>query len=575
MKNMLSFFKSYKKAIIGVILLLFLQTLGTLFIPTLTASIINNGIVNGDIPYILRTGGKMLILAALTGLFAIFGTYLSAILSSGVGRDIRNAIFTKAQNFSITDFNTIGTASMITRSTSDVTQIQQATLMSLQMLLPAPIMAIGGLVLAFFKNKTMGIIILITMIVFMFTAFILGKKAVPLFGKLQRGMDKINRVMREYITGARVIRAFNRTEAEQNRVNQSFDDYAGIAIKVNKIFAVMMPLVMLMLNLCTLCILWFGGIRVSQGSMAIGDIMAVIEYSFLILYYLIMGVMVFMMLPKAQACGIRISEVLNLHPTISDHTSFSVPDKNAPKLSFDAVTFAYPDAEEPVLSRLTFSCNPGEITAIIGGTGSGKSTIASLIPRFYDIQEGKICIDGIDISTYSQKKLREQIGFVPQKAFLFSGTIRDNLRFGNPHATDEILYKASQIAQADDFITELELGFDAPVAQGGNNFSGGQKQRLSIARALVKKPEIYVFDDSFSALDFKTDARLRAALKSEITDAAVILVAQRISSIMDANQIIVLDNGMIAGIGTHHTLLKNCTVYKEIAESQLSKEELQ
>ncbi|MEF9918185.1 MAG: ABC transporter ATP-binding protein, partial [Eubacterium sp.] len=541
MKNMLSFFKSYKKAIIGVILLLFLQTLGTLFIPTLTASIINNGIVNGDIPYILRTGGKMLILAALTGLFAIFGTYLSAILSSGVGRDIRNAIFTKAQNFSITDFNTIGTASMITRSTSDVTQIQQATLMSLQMLLPAPIMAIGGLVLAFFKNKTMGIIILITMIVFMFTAFILGKKAVPLFGKLQRGMDKINRVMREYITGARVIRAFNRTEAEQNRVNQSFDDYAGIAIKVNKIFAVMMPLVMLMLNLCTLCILWFGGIRVSQGSMAIGDIMAVIEYSFLILYYLIMGVMVFMMLPKAQACGIRISEVLNLHPTISDHTSFSVPDKNAPKLSFDAVTFAYPDAEEPVLSRLTFSCNPGEITAIIGGTGSGKSTIASLIPRFYDIQEGKICIDGIDISTYSQKKLREQIGFVPQKAFLFSGTIRDNLRFGNPHATDEILYKASQIAQADDFITELELGFDAPVAQGGNNFSGGQKQRLSIARALVKKPEIYVFDDSFSALDFKTDARLRAALKSEITDAAVILVAQRISSIMDANQIIVLD----------------------------------
>ncbi|MEG0075566.1 MAG: ABC transporter ATP-binding protein [Eubacterium sp.] len=575
MKNMLSFFKSYKKAIIGVILLLFLQTLGTLFIPTLTASIINNGIVNGDIPYILQTGGKMLILAALTGLFAIFGTYLSAILSSGVGRDIRNAIFTKAQNFSITDFNTIGTASMITRSTSDVTQIQQATLMSLQMLLPAPIMAIGGLVLAFFKNKTMGIIILITMIVFMFTAFILGKKAVPLFGKLQRGMDKINRVMREYITGARVIRAFNRTEAEQNRVNQSFDDYAGIAIKVNKIFAVMMPLVMLMLNLCTLCILWFGGIRVSQGSMAIGDIMAVIEYSFLILYYLIMGVMVFMMLPKAQACGIRISEVLNLHPTISDHTSFSVPDKNAPKLSFDAVTFAYPDAEEPVLSRLTFSCNPGEITAIIGGTGSGKSTIASLIPRFYDIQEGKICIDGIDISTYSQKKLREQIGFVPQKAFLFSGTIRDNLRFGNPHATDEILYKASQIAQADDFITELELGFDAPVAQGGNNFSGGQKQRLSIARALVKKPEIYVFDDSFSALDFKTDARLRAALKSEITDAAVILVAQRISSIMDANQIIVLDNGMIAGIGTHHTLLKNCTVYKEIAESQLSKEELQ
>ncbi|MEG0379690.1 MAG: ABC transporter ATP-binding protein, partial [Eubacterium sp.] len=356
--------------------------------------------------------------------------------------------------------------SMITRSTSDVTQIQNATLMSLQMLLPAPIMAVAGLILAFYKNATMGMIILITMAIFMIAAVIVGKRTVPLFGMLQKKMDKINRVMREFITGVRVIRAFNRTKFEQKRVNHSFNEYADTAIRVNKIFAIMMPFVMMLLNLCMLAILWFGGIRVTQGAMEIGDIMAVMEYSILILFYLIMGVMVFMMLPRAQACAERITEVLSVEPEIADATTKASFIPKHAKLCFDNVTFCYQDAEEAVLSHLNFSCRPGETTAIIGGTGSGKSTIASLIPRFYDIQEGTISIDGEDISKMSQHTLRDKIGFVPQKAFLFSGTIRSNLYFGNPDATDEDLAEALRIAQATDFVSELPDGYDAFVAQG-------------------------------------------------------------------------------------------------------------
>ena len=574
MTRLFKFIIPYRKTLILVVVLLFLQTLGTLYIPTLTADIVNNGIVYGDIPYIIRTGGIMLLFAVLTGVFAILGTWFSAILSSGTGRDIRNALFRKAQRFSINDFNSIGTASMITRNTSDVNQIQQALIMVLQMMLPAPIMAIAGLILAFSKNAFMGGIIVVTMVIFMILAVIIERKTMPLFGLLQTGMDKINRFMREYITGVRVIRAFNRTDFERRRVNTSFEAYAQTAIRINKIFAVAMPLVLMLLNLCTLAIIWFGGIQIGQGAMEIGDIMAVIEYAMLILFYLVMAVMVFTMIPRAEACAKRISEVLELDPEIADAPAELTAELSEEKLAFHHVTFCYQGAEEPVLSDLNFSCRAGETTAIIGGTGSGKSTIASLIPRFYDIQAGTITIDGVDIKTLSQKALRDKIGFVPQKAFLFSGTIADNLRYGKEDATMDELRRAARIAQADAFIGDLKYGNETRVAQGGNNFSGGQKQRLAIARALVKKADVYIFDDSFSALDFKTDANLRAALKAEVHGAAIIVVAQRVSSIVDADQIIVLDNGVIAGKGTHRELLENCPVYREIAESQLSKEEL-
>lgn len=574
MKHLINYLKAHRKTTTLVVVLLFLQTLGTLYIPTLTASIVNNGIVNGDIPFIIKTGVIMLIFAIGTGLIAILGTWFSSVLSSEVGRDIRNALFKKAQAFSINDFNRIGTASMITRNTSDVNQIQQMLMMVLQLMLPAPFIALAGLILSFQKNILMGFIIVIVMVIFMVMAVVIERKTMPLFGKLQTGMDKINRFMREYITGVRVIRAFNRVSGQTKRVNSTFEDYADTAIHINKIFAIAMPMVLALLNLCILAIIWFGGSEIGRGAMQIGDIMAVIEYAMLILFYLVMAVMVFTMLPRAEACAVRIAEVLDKNPEIADAPAELDAANTPDRLVFNHVSFVYQGAEEPVLHDLSFTCRAGQTTAIIGGTGSGKSTIASLVPRFYDIQGGSISIDGVDIRTLPQQKLRDKIGFVPQKAFLFSGSIAENLRYGNEEATTDDLKRACRIAQADTFVRGLKDGLQTRVSQGGSNFSGGQKQRLAIARALVKDAEIYIFDDSFSALDFKTDANLRAALKTDIHDAAVIVVAQRISSIVDADQIIVIDQGRIAGIGTHRELLEGCSVYREIAESQLSKEEL-
>ncbi|MHB9938121.1 multidrug ABC transporter ATP-binding protein [Clostridium sporogenes] len=575
MNRLVRFLKPYKTALIGNVILMFAQIMGTLYIPTLTASIVNIGIEKGNVPYIVKTGGSMLLIAMLTGLSAIAGAYLASSTFSKVGRDIRNSMFAKTQDFSINDFNKFGTASMVTRNTSDVTQVQQAFIMFMEMLLPAPVMIISGLILAFSKDRPMALIIIAAMFIFVVLTILAGKKAIPLFSLLQAQMDKINQVLRENISGIRVIRAFNKEDYERKRLNSTFTDYSETAIKVNKIFAVITPTIMLVMNLCTICMIWFGGMRVAGGFIQIGDIMALIEYSILILFYLIMGVMAFIMIPRAQACAVRIDEVLDTRPEIEDR-SVQVKDRveSKAKLEFKNVTFSYPGAEEPVLSNLNFTCRNGETTAIIGGTGSGKSTIASLIMRFYDIQEGHILVDGVDIKNMRQKELRNKIGYVPQKAFLFSGTIADNLSYGNKDASMEELHRAVQIAQADDFISSMEQGYQSSVSQGGANYSGGQKQRLSIARALVKKPEIYMFDDSFSALDFKTDAKLRTALKKEIEGEVVIVIAQRISTIMDADQIIVVDNGRICGIGAHKELLKECKVYREIAKSQLMEEEL-
>ena len=576
MFKLMKFLSPYKGRAAAMLILLFLQVLGTLYIPTLTADIVNNGIVAGDLGRIWQTGAFMLAVAVAIAVVSIAETYLSTAIFSALGRDIRNALFEKSQALTIDEFNRFGPASMLTRCTNDITQIQQAYMAATEMLLPAPVMAIAGLILAYSKSPTLALVIVGAMVIVCAFTALIGARALPLFSRLQTLLDKINRVLRENLTGVRVIRAFNRAGFEQQRADASFGEYAQSAIRVNKIFAVLMPVILLVLNLSTVVIVAVGGQRVSDGAMQIGDIMALIEYAVLILMYLIMGVMIFMIFPRAQSCAKRVNAVLSVPENGAEapRTTPGRQHKYTAKLEFRNVTFQYQGAEEPVLNNISFTADVGKTTAIIGGTGSGKSTIASLIPRFYDIQSGTIRIDGRNIVHIPKPELRARIGFVPQKAFLFSGTILDNFRHGKKDATLEEIRKAAQTAQIAGFIDGLEDGYNTRVAQGGNNFSGGQKQRLAIARALVKKPEIYIFDDSFSALDFKTDAKLRAALKDEVKDAAVIVVAQRISTIMDAEQIVVLDEGRVAGTGTHRELMASCPVYQQIARSQLSEEEL-
>lgn len=557
-----------------MILLLLIQVMGTLYIPTLTANIVNKGIVAGDLSYVWKTGGFMLLTAVVTAAFSILGTYTSTSISTSMGCDIRGALFRKVQDFSTNDFNKFGAASLITRSTNDVTQIQQAFSIIVEMLLPAPFMTIAGLILAFSKNRFLAFMILGFMIAIIVFVVIMGKKVIPVYDRLQGLLDKINRTVRESIIGVRVIRAFNRAGYEKKRMDETFHEYASTAIKANKIFAVMIPFVMVLMNACTLVIIWVGGQQVARGGMQIGDIMAIIEYSMLTLMYLLMGVAVFIFIPRAQICANRINAVLEMQPELVDQVVPLHTVKQRAKVVFQNVTFRYAGAEEVVLQGIDFTAEKGKTTAIIGSTGSGKSTIANLMMRFYDIEKGNILIDGKDVREYSQEELRNKIGYVPQKAFLFSGTIADNLRHGKKDATEKEMHHAAEIAQIDDFITGLDKGLKSRVSQGGSNFSGGQKQRLSIARAIIRKPDIYIFDDSFSALDFKTDASLRKALKQEVKNSAVIIVAQRISTILDADQIIVLDEGQIVGKGTHKELLESCPVYKQIARSQLSEEEL-
>lgn len=578
MRKLLHFLSPYKKRITLMLLLLFLQVLGTLYIPTLTAGMVNNGIIQGNLDYVWETSGLMLLVALATAGVSVSGTYLSTYIATGIGRDIRGALFRKAQAFSANDFNQFGAASLITRSTSDVTQVQQAFSAIVEMLLPAPFMTVAGLVLAFSKNRELAFIILGLMLLIFIITISVGKKIVPIFDKMQSMLDKINRTVRESIIGVRVIRAFNRTQDDKKRVDNAFSDYANTAIKANKIFAVLMPLVMLFMNIGTILIVWFGGQQAAAGNIGVGDIMAIIEYAMLTLMYLVMGVAVFLFIPRAQTCANRIHAVLKTQPEFSKNVSEigtrTMNGRQHAKVEFRNVTFRYAGAEEAVLHDIDFTVEKGQTTAIIGSTGSGKSTIASLIMRFYDIENGSILVDGKDVREYSQDELRGKIGYVPQKAFLFSGTIADNLRHGKKDATIDEMRHAVKVAQIDDFIENVQDGFHHAVSQGGGNFSGGQKQRLSIARAIVKKPDIYIFDDSFSALDFKTDARLRAALKREVTDSGVIIVAQRISTILDADLIVVLDEGRVVGKGTHRELLSSCLVYQQIARSQLSEEEL-
>ncbi|MDP4094067.1 MAG: ABC transporter ATP-binding protein [Bacillota bacterium] len=574
MLRLYRFLKPYRISVIFILGLIFLQTLSDLYLPTLMSNIINKGIMNHDINYIWKTGGLMLLIALGGVICSIIASFLSSRAAVGLGRIIRNKVFKRVESYSLHEFDKIGTSTLITRTTNDIVQVQNVSVMIARMMLSAPMMIIGGLILAMSKDKPLTLVLAVAIPVLVVFIVLVAKKIIPLFKSIQSKIDRINLVLRENLTGMRVVRAFNRIDKEKERFEDANADLTNTYIKVNRIMAFMMPAVMLVMNFTSLAILWFGGLRISHGDMDIGALTAFIQYAIMIMFSIVMVTIMFIMVPRAQAAAVRINEVLDTKSDINDSNDIKKADSERGYVEFKDVSFSYHGAEQPAISNISFSAKPGEITAIIGGTGSGKSTLINLIPRFYDVGGGNVLVDGVDVREMSQEALREKIGFVPQKAVLFSGTITENIKYGKQDASDEEVNHAAEIAQATEFISGMKDGYDTEIAQGGTNVSGGQKQRLSIARALVRKPEIYIFDDSFSALDFKTDAKLRAALKQEIADATVIIVAQRVGTVMDADRIIVLDDGQIAGMGTHKELLNTCEVYREIVSSQLSEEEI-
>lgn len=574
MVKLMKLLKSYKTPIIIVFILVFLQSLSELYLPTLMSDIIDIGVVKGDTDYIIKVGGIMILIALAGTVAIVIANFLSSKISVGFSKALRKKIFTKVEDFSLNEINKIGTASLITRTTNDINQIEQVLSITLRMIISAPLIIIGGTILAISKNAKLSLIFLGSIPFLILAIGLTVGRGIPLFKVVQKKVDKLNLVLREKLTGIRVIRAFNRKTYEAERFDDANQDLTDTAIKVNKIMASLMPLIMLIMNLTTVAIIWFGSIQVDNGDMQVGDIMAFIQYAMRIMLSLAMTSMMFVLVPRASASAERINEVLEMNPEIIDKEVPKLANEKCGYVEFKDVVFSYPGAESPVLCNITFDTKPGEVTAIIGGTGSGKSTLVNLIMRFYDIDSGSILVNGEDIRNISQEALRKKIGFIPQKSVLFSGTISENIKYGKEDATDEEIMKAAETAQATEFITGMKEKFESPITQGGTNVSGGQKQRISIARALVRKPEIYIFDDSFSALDFKTDAKLRAALKSETKDSTMIVVAQRVSTVMDADRIIVLNDGKIEGIGTHDELIATNKVYREIVLSQMSEEEI-
>jgi len=564
-----TYLRPYAREVAIVVVLVTIQSIANLYLPNLNADIINNGVAKGDIPYIWRTGGLMLAVTLGMGIISIFGVYWASKASMGVGRDLRSAVFGRVQNFSARELNRLGTASLITRNTNDVQQIQLFLQIALTMLVAAPLMAVGGVFMALRADVQLsGLLLVILPIMGGIVAFML-LKGVPLFRAMQVKIDRINQVLREQIMGVRVIRAFNRTDYERARFETANADLTLTALRVNRIFVVAFPALMAVMNLTTVAVLWFGGHLVDNGSMSIGNLTAFMMYMIQILFSVMMAVAMVILVPRAEASAARIQEVVNTVPSIGDPDRPIEPASATGLVEFKGVTFGYPGGEHPVLEDLNFVLQPGQTTAIIGGTGSGKTTLVDLIPRFFDVSQGSLLVDGVDVRRQRLERLWGAIGLVPQRAYLFSGTVADNLRFGNEHATDEELWHALEVAQASDFVAEMPGGLQAPIDQGGTNVSGGQRQRLAIARALAKRPSIYLFDDCFSALDAGTDARLRTALRSETRDATVLIVAQRVSTIMHADRIIVLDDGRVVGIGTHGDLMASCEPYREIVDSQL------
>lgn len=553
-----------------------IQVLADLYLPTLTSNIIDKGVAQGDVDYIWHTGFVMIGFSLISILAAIANTFFATRESQKLGKQLRTDVYKKSESLTKDAFDKYGTASLITRTTNDVTQIQMVTQMFLRMMINAPITLIGASILAYQKDHQLTKIFLVVIPVMIILIGGIMYFAVPLFKSMQKKTDRLNLVFREGLTGVRVIRAFDKTRFEENRFDLANKDYTNTAIKVNTIVALMMPMMTLIMSGTNVAITWFGGHYIADMTLEVGNLIAFMTYAMQILISFMMLSAIFIMVPRAQASADRINEVLDEKIGIHDPENpktVSFAGKEA-TLAFNHVNYRYHGAEKLALEDIDFQAKSGEIVAIIGGTGSGKTTLVNLIPRLYDIESGSIQINGTDISEMTQYNLRELMGFVPQKAVLFSGTIRDNMQYGKPDATDEMIWKALEIAQAKDFVSEMEDGLDSHVEQGGGNFSGGQRQRLAIARALVKTADIYVFDDSFSALDFKTDTNLRQALKTNMKESITVLVAQRVSTVMDADMILVLDEGKLVGKGTHEELLATNETYQEIVHSQLREEDL-
>jgi ATP-binding cassette, subfamily B, multidrug efflux pump len=565
----------YKAPIALALLLLLVGAIGNLYLPDLNADIIDNGVVKGDTDYILRVGALMLVVTAILGVASVAAVFIGARVAMGFGRDVRRAVFSTVETFSQVEVNHFGAPSLITRNTNDVQQVQTVVFMGLTVIVSAPILIVGGIIMAVRTDPTLSALLIVILPLMALVIGVVMSRAIPMFRAMQTKIDRINQVMREALAGVRVIRAFVRTPHEEKRFETASADLFDTTLKVGRLFAVTIPIMTAILNLSTVAVMWFGAQRVADGAMQIGALTAFLQYLLQIMFAVLTAVFMFILIPRGAVSAGRINEVLQTEPTIYDPAEPVRPsdDNQRGVVEFRSVEFRYPGAEDPVLHDLSFRAAPGETTAIVGGTGSGKSTLINLIPRFYDVTGGQVLIDGVDVREQDREDLWRRIALVPQKAFLFGGTIRSNLRFGDPEATDEQLWRALTTAQARDFVAEMPEGLDSSIAQGGSNVSGGQRQRLAIARAIVRDADIVVFDDSFSALDVATDARLRAALAEELQDTTVIIVAQRVATIMRADRIIVLDGGRIVGMGTHRELLESNETYQEIVYSQLSESE--
>ena len=576
MKHILRIFSGYWLMFIILVGFTYAMVMANLWLPDKMSEIVNNGIIKQDMPAIWHNGLAMIVVTAAGGLCSIVIGFLAARIATGMAQKLRTELFGRVESFALADFNKFSTASLITRSTNDIQQIQMTSILLLRLALMAPIMAIGGLQKAIHNAPNLSWIIALAVSVLLVVIAVLFVIAVPRFKKLQTLVDKLNLVTRENLVGLKVIRAFHNEKIEQKKFQQANTELNKMNLFVNRLMMLLDPIMTLVMNFSSVAIVWFGAHLISSGNLQIGNMMAFLEYAMQVIISCLLLSMVFIIVPRAAVSVKRVGEVLDTLPSIVDPPSpQQLPNDAMGKIEFKDVTFTYPYADLPVLSSINFTAEPGQTTAFIGSTGSGKSTLINLIPRFYDVSAGQILLDGVDIRQLKLEDLYDQIGYVPQKGVLFSGTIASNIKYGNAKASQKLVEKSAKIAQATEFISELKNGYKNEIAQGGSNVSGGQRQRLSIARAIAVEPNVYIFDDSFSALDFKTDAKLRLALAKETKHKTVLIVGQRINTIMNADKIIVLDEGKIVGQGTHQELMKNCQVYQEIAASQLSEDDLQ